>query len=746
MKLLTFIEIDVDHCANTYGVAPCTASSPTKCVNSLNTCQDRLHFSNSPVTLRFSMSSSHYPLNIDAIPSIRDVSFTPATISLGQDLGQRATLQITFVDHPDTDTGPAGDPYHIERGFDPYKRGTFWGKFRARYPFLQGRPIRLIRGHVGQTLAEMDVRHYVIDSFDGPNFSGAFTIKAKDVLKLADNDKAKAPKLSVGFLNADLTAIATSFTIQPSGAGATYASSGYINIGGSEICSFTRSGDTFTITRAQFDTVATTHQAQDRVQQCLRYSGVDPANIIYDLFVNYAGISSSFIPLSTWQTETATYLQRVYTTLIAEPTGVNDLVSELVEQAALAIWWDDAAQQLRLQVLRAISTTAQTFDENVILEGSLGMRDQPGTRLSQVWTFYGLRNPLLKLDETSNYRSVELMVDLQSQSDYGVEAVKQIFSRWIPAFGRSVAARLNALVLGRFKTPPRSFTFSLMRNFNPQLGRGYRLEAYNIQDALGARTSAPLQITRLNPGEAKYDIEAQEMIFVQLDDSDLSNRVIVVDTNTTDFNLRNVHDSLYPQITDPTGITVTVIISSGVIVGSSSTSTPSFDVGSWVSGLPITIECHGRIQGAGGKGGDYGQDGSPGGTALYTRYPVKLKASDGEIWGGGGGGGSGIAVFAFFPFAIGGGGGAGDVPGAGGTSDPANPSLTPSSNGTLTAGGAGAPLGSATSGTPGGTGGGPGLAGANATKAGGAAGNAIDGLSFVNVAAGPGDIRGPKVN
>lgn len=137
MKSLTFIEIDVDHCANTYGVAPCTASGLTKCFNSLASCQDRLHFINSPVTLRFSKSSSHYPLSIDAIPSIKDVSFTPATISLGQDLGQRATLQVTFVDHPDSDTGPAGDPYRTERCYDPYKQGTFWGKFRARYPFLQ---------------------------------------------------------------------------------------------------------------------------------------------------------------------------------------------------------------------------------------------------------------------------------------------------------------------------------------------------------------------------------------------------------------------------------------------------------------------------------------------------------------------------------------------------------------------------------------------------------------------------------
>ena len=348
MKSLTFVEIDVDHCTNTYGVSPCTASIPTtgtaKCFNSLASCQDRVNFNNSPVTLRFGKSSEYLPLDIDCVPSILQVSFTPATISLGEDLGQRATLTVSFTDHPHSDTGAGGDPYLSDRDYDPYKQGSFPGKFRARYPFLQGRPIRVIRGLDGQTLDQMDTRHYIIDSFDGPNFNGIFTITAKDVLKLADDDKVQAPKLSNGFLNADLTATATSFTIAPTNAGDTYAASGYINIGGSEICAFTRSNDVFTITRAQKNTTANTHSAQDRVQECLQYDGVDPADIISDLFINYAGIDASYIPLNTWKTETATYLQRVYTTLIAEPIGVNTLVSELIQQAALAIWWDDATQ------------------------------------------------------------------------------------------------------------------------------------------------------------------------------------------------------------------------------------------------------------------------------------------------------------------------------------------------------------------------------------------------------------------
>lgn len=733
-----------------HSIRVCRPGVNYKCFNSLKTCVDRTHLTPQIETLRFSPSSEHYPIDIDATPNIASISFTPGTISLGEDLGQRATLTVQFKDHPHPDTGPGGDRYVGSRGYDPYRRGSFWGKFRARYPYLQGRSMRVIRGLVGQALNEMDVRHYVIDSFNGPTFSGDYTITAKDVLKLADDSKAKAPALSVGFLSADITASTTSFTVQPTGVGATYPASGYINISGSEICSFTRSGDTFTVTRAQFSTVAQSHSSQDRVQLCLRYNGVDPADIIYDLFVNYAGIDASYISLAAWKSETAAFLQRVYTALIAEPTGVNGLVSELIQQAALAIWWDDASQKLRLQVLRSIATGAATLDEDVIMRGSLSISDQSSTGLTQVWTYYGLRNPLLALDETSNYRSVEATVDLQTQSDFGSPAVKQIFSRWIPAFGRSVATRLNSIVLGRFSTPPRSFKFSLFRdmNFTPLLGQGYRLEAYTLQDATGAVANAPLQITRLNPDEGKYDIEAQEMLFVRIDASDLNNRTIIVDTNTTNFNLRSVHDSLYPPVADPTGISITVVIESGVIVGSTSVGSPAFDVGSWPADLTINVQVRGRLEGTGGKGGDYGQVGQAGGTALYTRYPIHLDVLGGEIWGGGGGGGAGVAIAVFVPQGLGGGGGAGSAPGSGGLSDPTFPSLSPGSNGTFTAGGPGAPLptGSGISGTPGGTGGGPGLAGATANKAGGASGKAVDGISFITVTAGPGDRRGPEVN
>src|SRR5690606_27147095 len=121
-----------------------------------------------------------------------------------------------------------------------------------------------------------------------------------------------------------------------------------------------------------------------------------------------------YIPLTTWKSETSAFLQNVYTTLICEPTSVNKLVSELIEQAALSIWWDPLTALLNLRVLRAIPAAADRFTEENILERSLRVQDQPNTRLSEVLTYFALRNPLKPIDEADNYRSAVLTIDLDA--------------------------------------------------------------------------------------------------------------------------------------------------------------------------------------------------------------------------------------------------------------------------------------------------------------------------------------------
>ena len=223
-EALLYVELDIPYCALTYGVLPCTASlvnsPPTgtiKCFNSLATCQDRPNFLDqglagsspyNPTTLRFAVDTAYLPSEIWCLPfidSVDDVDITAAIVSLGENLGQRATVKVRMRDSRYSDTGPGGDKYLSERTYNPFEQGSFWGKFRARHPFLKGRNLRVIWGVVGQTLEEMETRYFVVESINGPNLDGEFEIIAKDALKYADGDRAQAPVLSNGFLVSDIT-------------------------------------------------------------------------------------------------------------------------------------------------------------------------------------------------------------------------------------------------------------------------------------------------------------------------------------------------------------------------------------------------------------------------------------------------------------------------------------------------------------------------------------------------------------
>jgi hypothetical protein len=782
VKSVTYVEIDLPYCSLTYGTSPCTASvgvtGDIKCYNSLKTCQDIENFANAPVTLRFAMSADYLPRDIEAIPSIQSVSISPGTISLGKNLGERASVTVNFRDHPWSDTGVGGDKYLADRAYDPFRRGTFWGKFRARQPFVRGRPFRLIRGYVGQTLAEMETRHYVIDSFDGPRPDGTFSLIAKDVLKLASSDRAKAPRMSNGRLVADISNSATSLTLTPSGIGnLEYPTAGYLNLSGKEIVQFTRSGDVVTISgvantgRGKFNTTAVAHTAGARAQVCLYYSGVDPADILADLLENYADVDPAYIPLVAWQEATAAYLGNVYTALIAEPTGVEELASEIIEQGGLVFGWDDISTVIRLDVLRNIATNAALFSDANVLPNSLRTREQPDARLSQVEIYFGQRNPLEPLDNPDNYECTEVVAALQSAGNYGSSAIKTIYSRWIPFAGRALATRLGNILVGRFQDPPRRVNFNVFRQgvgITPALMGGYQFEYPGAQDVTGLRAPVPVQITRLNPTNTHFECEAEEVLFTGIDPIDITDRVLLFDTNQTNIDVLAQHNSIYPPLTDAdvtNGVNLTVIVAEGVTIGSAVATAAGVALnfglaGSWPSGFPITLRVAGKVRGKGGKGGNAvasgtAQAGEAGGTALYTRHPLTIELMvTGDIKGGGGGGGGGgwgINPFGSSRGGGGGGGGAGVGPGLGGS----HVVGAPGGNGTEDSGASGGVPGYI--GGNGGRGGGPGAAGTagnsgsgtssnGAPGAGGAQGRAIDGISYCTFAINDGVRAGLEVN
>lgn len=750
-RAITYIEIDIDYCALTYATAPCTAAlgvtGAKRCFNTAKTCQDRVNFSNEPRTLRYAEATEYLPGDIDCIPSIKSISYTPQKIDPGVSIGERASVTVTFSDHPHSDTDL--DKYVALRDYDPFEQGTYWAKFRARNPWIKARPFRLIMGTLGQTLAEMETRHFLIEDMSGPGSSGTFQLIAKDQLKAIDADRAQAPRKSTGTLLAGIDEDDTALTLDPAGIGdLEYPVSGTASIG-EEIMTFTRVGDAVTIVRAQHNTSPEEHSAGDLFQVALVYDAESPADLVSDLMLSYSDILLAWIPLEEWQYEVDLYINRVYSAVIAKPTAVKDLVNELIQQAGLAMWWDDIASVVRMRSLRPVAPTAENITDSQIIATTFKSTEQPNKRVSQVWISYAQINPLEDLERESNYASGVLSIDLQSEDDNGMPAIKKIFSRWIAPFARSTASRLGAQTLSRYRDPPRKFNFSVDRFQNSiLLGRGYRLRSYSLQQDTGEPETVNMIVTSIEPLFDKFQIEGEEMIFVTQEDLEAT-KLIVIDQNSINVNLRDAYDHIYAELADDDEIQV--IIEAGVIVGSSTIDLPAMDLGDWPVGVILTMQIFGRIQGAGGRGGGYyhaDANGGAGGAALLATRPITIDNASGEIWGGGGGGGGGWEERGA---AAGGGGGAGYIAGTSGPmvgGERGFNSFTPPTAATTEAGGL------AGYGDPvhaenvwGGNGGGPGLDGGPGnwepghTGAGGAAGAAVIGNSNITWTA-TGDRRG----
>lgn len=730
------------------------------------------------VTLRFASPAPYLPKSIEAYPAIESIDHTPAVIGLGDNIGQRAGVKVTLIDAPHSDSGPGFDPYLVDRTYNPFTRGTLWGKFRARQPFLQGSPCRLIRGLEGQSLEGMTTYNFLVESTDGPGTNARFSIMGKDLLKMLDSDRAQAPVPCTATTIGSLSSGGTTVSVTPTGVGnAEFPSSGYVCIGGNEVCSFTRSLDAFTLTRGQLGSTASAHSAGERVQLVLVYTSEDVADIIADLAINYAGVSPNYIPLTSWQTETHTYLNQLYTGTITEPTGVGKLISELVEQAGLSLWATDDPFLINLQVLRAVASSAAVIDETVMRDDvPLKITEQPEKRASEIWTYYAQRDPTKPLDNTDNYANLQIEVSAQAELDYETSAIRKVFSRWIAAGGENTASILGQLLLSRYNPAPRKFEFGLFESGSTPVapGIGYLLSHPSLQDETGDRDEIPIQITSLKTVDEGVNVIAEEMTVGT--PVGLTGDVITINTSQNDVNLETMHDLLYPVAVS--GDNVVFYISSGVIVGSS-TGGPAVTVGNFAAGVNLYLIIAGTVAGYGGDGGDggdedkNGRDGTDGGTALYTRRAINVDASLGIIGGGGGGGGGGAGAHDSGAGAGGGGGGGGGAGRTTGNGGDRGAKVAPGTNGSpgddggLTSGGAGGNGGvGGGGGGDGGDGGDLGLDGSDGTNAsggtkglGGNTGNATDGNSFITYgswnsststftpgAIGTEDIRGPEVN
>ena len=733
-KPITLAELDFERCTLAYGSSPCTAAlgvtGDAKCYNTRSTCQDTTNFDPETVTYRFCEARSDLPVGLNSIPCLKSVTTAPTKLDIGGGLGQRSSASLSLQDFT-----------HHDRGYDPYiadrvapAQGTFWGRFRARNPYYYGRVCRIKTGYLtdaGVDEANLVTRTYVIESFAGPDLGGKVQITVKGLLKLADDERAQAPAPSSGVLASAIDADDTAATLSPAGIGDDeYPASGFVRMG-REVCAFTRTADALTLTRQQWNTEASEHDENETVQLCLEYDSQRLDDICSDLLITYAGVPSGYIPTADWADEVDTYLPRSYSARITEPTGVKQLLTELVQQAPFYLWDDERDAQIKMRAIRGPDADSPILsDDQHFIAGSISITDKQDQWVSQVWVYIGQIDPTESLDKTGNYRQLVITADPASEAPetYNSKSVRKLYSRWLTS--KSAAQDLGNQLIDRFGETPRQLQFTLdAKDYTWWTGDVFRLQTRLAQAVDGSDAVLTAQIIEAAEAKVAHQFKYTALAFRYSTPSGVA-RVITISADTYDFDLLAAYTALYGAPTTP--VTLSCVIEIDVSVGQDA-ATAAFIVSGFPMGSTLSLENNGRIQGRGGDGSPTNVGGD-GGTALLVEQAIAVD-NPGEIWGGGGGGGARTDFSGPEPIFWGGGGGAGDLPGVAQTI--IDDYFYPGTDGTTEAGGAG---GSGLSET-GGSGGAPGDPGGTRTFAGGDAGNAVDGDSFITWVA-TGDRRG----
>lgn len=517
------VELDLDYCQESYGVAPCTAAGAagTECFNTRKTCQDATNYNRGTLTYRFCEPRSRIPVTLNAIPCLRSVTIAPTKLTVGKGLGQRASVSCAFQDFPHHDRGV--DPYVGNRTYTPEEQGTYWKKLRVRNLYYQGREMRIKSGYVGDPfdlVNDFVTRTYFIEKIEGPDASGRVTVTGKDILKLADDDRAQAPNANTGYLAANINAGAGAATLAPAGIGNTeYSAAGTIRIG-EECITFTRVADALTLTARGTDgTTAAAHDANDSVQECLRYTSQEIDDVLTDLLVNYASVPAGYIIAADWQTEVDDWLSgHTATALIVEPTGVKKLISEICEQFMCDIWWDERDSEVKIAVLSPhTGALTDLSDAANLVADSVNVSDEPKDRITQVWVYYGVVNPVEGIKEAKHFTTLYVLVeaDAETADEYGDKHIKTIHSRWLTSSGDVL--RLASRTLSRFRDNPRTLSFRLDgKDTTFWTGsKNAALLSDKLEDATGLAVQTPIYITETREvmGGHAFEYKAIESIF-----------------------------------------------------------------------------------------------------------------------------------------------------------------------------------------------------------------------------------------
>ncbi len=462
-ETVLLVEIRQPRCQHTFGVPPCTAvgTSDQKCYEVRNTCKDAPNFAlGPPLSLFFSrghVAERNVPGVPYSLPFLESLSTLPTRINIAASsrtssgLGQRGVLRVVLRDARHTDR--LVDPYVDERSWDTYAedRGTFWTRWLPRNKYRTNIEIVVYEGYAGQPLSEMRTRRYFLSEVSQVR-NGQIVIEAQDPLARLEERKTQIPPVSPGLLYADIDAAVTSFEVSRAVEG-DYATSGTLRIN-DEIMTYTSRADSSNgvmfsgVTRGTDNSTANSHNTDDAVQECRRFSNVSIDEALESIGLE-SGIDAAWMDTANWATEISSYrsLYRL-NTLITEPEPATDLVSQIHEQCLVYIWWDERDSLIKLKAIRGIDEEPPVLtDDQHIIAGSLQFEEKPDQRVSQVWIYYNQTDFTKKWNDQAAYQPQFVRADLDSEAPekHGEPSIKKIYARWLSteALAQSTASKIG---------------------------------------------------------------------------------------------------------------------------------------------------------------------------------------------------------------------------------------------------------------------------------------------------------------
>jgi hypothetical protein len=352
------------------------------------------------------------------LPCLQDVGTIGTRINLSasddnyEPLGRRATMSFTASDFTHSDI--TQDPYVATRPYNPKERSTFWRKWLARQKF--GKVGALVRRHVGyagQPLSAYERQAFILDKAtwieDGVDFY------CRDILSRTEFRKAQIPAPSGASLNAAITDTDVSFTVDDD-VTADYPASGTVRIN-DEIMTYTAIAaagapvvTTFSgLTRGTDGSTAEAHDIDDLVQVCRRYTSADIDDVLREWLIEDSRIEGQFVNMDEIEDEVAAYLGAYsITTLLTEPTGVDQLVGRLSAECSFFVWWDERDQQIRFRAIRAVSSgdvvANLSYGDNIIAD-RFQLTEKPKERLNVIAFYYNPIDFSGDLDKATNFKN-----------------------------------------------------------------------------------------------------------------------------------------------------------------------------------------------------------------------------------------------------------------------------------------------------------------------------------------------------